>query len=161
MNDTSGENASYSDPLLRTRGRLQEGDEVSFALRVGPPIILFFAALAVRLVSWHSVFQQGGVYPNGNDAYYHLRRIRYSIDHFPDVLSFDPLINFPVGAQPIWSPTFDWLIAAFLRFLPGLDQPDRLESFAVWIPPLLGAGTVVLVYVIALRFYSRAPVFTL
>jgi dolichyl-diphosphooligosaccharide--protein glycosyltransferase len=111
--------------------------------------------MGVRLLSWHSVFQRDGVYFNGNDAYYHARRIRYSIDHFPNVLDFDPLINFPAGAQPIWPPTFDWLIAAVLRLLPGIDQADQLEGFAVWIPPLVGAGTVLVVYVIGLRFFSR------
>jgi asparagine N-glycosylation enzyme membrane subunit Stt3 len=125
-------------------------------LRIAAPSLFFLAAVAVRILSWHSIFQRGGVYPNGNDAYYHFRRIRYSIDNFPDVLEFDPLINFPHGAQPIWPPTFDWLIAALLRLVPGIDQPDQLEQFAVWIPPVLGAATVVIVYFIALRFLSRA-----
>ena len=60
--------------------------------RVATPILLFLGAMGVRLLSWHSVFQRDGVYFNGNDAYYHARRIRYSIDHFPDVLDFDPLM---------------------------------------------------------------------
>jgi len=128
--------------------------------RIATPILLFLAAIGVRLLSWHSVFQQSGVYLNGNDAYYHLRRIRYSIDHFPKVLEFDPLINFPNGAQAIWPPTFDWLIAAVLRHLPGIDQADQLERFAVWIPPLFGAITVLVVYFIGLRFFSR-PVATI
>ena len=61
--------------------------------------MIFGVALVIRLLSWHSVFQQGGVYPHGNDAYYHLRRIRYSVEHFPDFLRFDPLMNFPDGGQ--------------------------------------------------------------
>ena len=125
------------------------------SFRVATPILLFFGAIGVRILSWHSVFQPDGVYPNGNDAYYHLRRIRYSIDHFPNVLEFDPLINFPSGAQPIWPPTFDWLIAAVLRLLPGIEEADRLERFAVSIPPVVGAGTVLIVYLIGLRFFSR------
>jgi len=127
---------------------------VSF--RVGTPVLLFLVAMGVRLLSWHSVFQKGGVYLNGNDAYYHLRRIRYSIDHFPNVLTFDPLINFPSGAQPIWPPTFDWLIAALLRFFPGIDQAGQLERLVAFIPPIVGAGTVLFVYFIGLRFFSRS-----
>ncbi|HEB90509.1 MAG TPA: hypothetical protein ENI85_13135 [Deltaproteobacteria bacterium] len=123
--------------------------------RIAAPVLLFASALAVRLLSWHSVFQEGGVFPNGNDAYYHLRRIRYSIEHFPAVLDFDPLINFPAGGQPIWPPTFDWSIASLLRLVPGIDQPDRLEHVAVWIPPVIGAATVVFVYYVGLRFFSR------
>lgn len=81
----------------------------------------------MRIMSWHSVFQLAAVHPQGNDAYYHFRRIRDSIDHFPEVLNFDPLINFPAGSQPIWSPPFDWLVAAVLRLLPNIDQPGQLE----------------------------------
>jgi len=124
--------------------------------RVATPILLFLAAIGVRLLSWHSVFQQGGVYFNGNDAYYHLRRIRYSIDHFPEVLEFDPLINFPAGAQAIWPPTFDWLIAAALRLVPGIEQTDPFEPLVALIPPIVGAGTVLIVYFMGLRFFSRS-----
>lgn len=125
-------------------------------IRMATPVLLFVVALATRLISWHSVFQKSGVMPHGNDAFYHLRRIRYSVEHFPDTLGFDPLMNFPEGAQAIWPPTFDWLIAAFLRGLPGIDQPDRLEAYAMLIPPILGAITVVLVYFLALGFFSSS-----
>jgi asparagine N-glycosylation enzyme membrane subunit Stt3 len=128
---------------------------MSRVVGIATPVLLFMTAIAVRLLSWHSVFQRDGVYPNGNDAYYHFRRIGYSIEHFPNVLEFDPLINFPHGAQPIWPSTFDWLMAAMLRGIPGIDQPGQLERFAVWAPPLLGAATVVFVYFIGLRFFSR------
>ncbi len=124
-------------------------------LRALAPVLLFLAALVVRLAPWASVYQRDGVHPIGNDAYYHLRRIRHSVEHFPDVLRFDPLINFPDGAQPIWSPTFDWSIAALLRMLPGVDPLASLERLVVWVPPLIGAATIVLVYVVGLRFFSR------
>ena len=128
---------------------------MSFVARIATPLILCVVAAIVRLLSWHSVFQAGGVYPNGNDAYYHLQRIRYSIEHFPAVLRFDPLMNFPAGARSIWPPTFDWLIAAFLRLLPGLDQPEQIERYAVCIPPVIGVLTVLIVYALGLRFFSR------
>jgi len=102
------------------------------------------------------VYQSDGVYPFGNDAFYHLRRIQYSVANFPAVLSFDPFINFPHGAQPIWPPTFDWLVAALFRLVLGSDQPEKLERLAMWLPPFLGAATVVLLYLLARRFYSRS-----
>ena len=119
------------------------------------PILLFAAAILVRILSWHSVFQKDGIYPNGNDAYYHLRRIGYSVEHFPRALDFDPLINFPNGAQPIWPATFDWLIAALVLLLPGSGDPADVARIAVWVPPILGASTVVLAYLIGSRFFSR------
>ena len=124
-------------------------------VRFATPAALFVAALVVRLLPWHSVFQTGGVYPIGNDAYYHLRRIRYTLENFPEVLRFDPLMNFPGGGQAIWTPTFDWLIAALLWAVSGLQASDPIEPFVVWVPPILGAATVVLVYVLGSRFFSR------
>lgn len=133
-----------------------EGIPMNRVLRAATPIALFLVAFAVRILSWHSVFQRAGVHPNGNDSYYHLRRIRYSIEHFPEVLDFDPFMNFPDGAQPIWSPLLDWLIAALMRPIPGIDEPERMESIVVCIPPAIGAATVLLLYFVGLRFYSRA-----
>jgi asparagine N-glycosylation enzyme membrane subunit Stt3 len=135
---------------VRSRARFS-----SVFFRVATPVLLFLAAIGVRMLAWHSVFQQSGVYPNGNDAYYHFRRIRYSIDHFPKVLDFDQWINFPNGAQPIWSPTFDWLMAAWHRCIPGIDEPNQLERFAVLVPPVIGALTVLVVFFVGLRFFSR------
>lgn len=128
---------------------------MNFFLRLAPPVLIAIVAGLLRLLSWHSVFQEGGVYPNGNDAYYHLQRIRYSVEHFPDVLRFDPLMNFPAGAQSIWPPTFDWLMAALLLSLPGVEEPDQLERYAVCVPPIIGVGTILIVYFLGLRFFSR------
>ena len=62
--------------------------------RLGLPLGLFAVALALRLSPWQGVFHSDGIGPQGTDAYYHLRRIQYAIDHFPGFLSFDPFINF-------------------------------------------------------------------
>jgi dolichyl-diphosphooligosaccharide--protein glycosyltransferase len=128
---------------------------MNLVLRIATPVLLFLTALIVRLLSWHSVYQSGGVYPNGNDAYYHLRRIRYTLENFPEVLRLDPLMNFPDGGQSIWPATFDWLIAALLLVLPGIDTSNDFEKFAMWIPPILGALTIVIVYALSLRFFGR------
>ncbi|MBW2399436.1 MAG: hypothetical protein JRG80_09200, partial [Deltaproteobacteria bacterium] len=92
----------------------------------------------------------------GNDAYYHMRRILYSVVHFPKSLVFDPYINFPDGGQAIWTPFFDWSIALLLRPLLGSVEPLQLERIAVWVPPFLGAATVVASYFLALRFFGVA-----
>ncbi len=123
--------------------------------RLGLPSGLFALALALRLSPWQSVFHSEGISPHGTDAYYHLRRIQYAIDHFPDFLSFDPFINFPHGAQPIWPPTFDWLVALVLRVLVGPGDPDAMERCAMWVPSVLGAATVVLAYFLGRRFFSQ------
>ena len=119
------------------------------------PLGLFAVALALRLSPWQGVFHSDGITPHGTDAYYHLRRIQYAIDHFPGFLSFDPFINFPHGAQPIWPPTFDWLVALLLRVLVGPGDPDAMERCAMWVPAVIGAATVVLAYFLGRRFFSQ------
>ena len=90
----------------------------------------------------------------GNDAYYHMRRIAYSLANFPTVLEFDRYINFPDGARPIWSPTFDWSIAALFFPLRGSLTTEALERLVVWIPPLLGGATVVILYHLARKQFG-------
>lgn len=117
---------------------------------------LFLASIAIRALSLPTVLLgQGGPTFFGNDAYYHARRIWYSVVHFPAVLDRDPYMNFPDGGQPIWTPTFDWLIAGGVRLLPGQPDQQTMEAWIVWIPPVLGALTVVALYFLALRYFGR------
>ena len=48
--------------------------------RSAAPLGLFLLALAVRALPWRTVFDGDRVLLFGNDAYYHLRRIRYTVD---------------------------------------------------------------------------------
>lgn len=120
------------------------------------PLLLFLFAVLVRALPFHSVFLPTGVLFFGSDAYYHMRRILYSLARFPAVLDFDPYINFPEGARPIWTPFFDWGIAALMVPLRGNLTIGQLEAIAVWIPPLLGGGTVVALYCLARRHFGSA-----
>lgn len=113
-------------------------------------------ALAVRALPFRHVFVDDDVVPFGNDAWYHLRRIVYSVVRFPDVLGFDRYINHPDGAKPIWTPLFDWSLALLARpfFAPG--ELASVERVAVWVPPLLGAATVVVLFRLARRHLDPA-----
>ena len=117
---------------------------------------LFLLGLALRALPIPSVLMsRDGVIFFGNDAYYHARRIWYSVVHFPDVLQRDPYMNFPQGGEPIWTPTLDWLIAASVRLGLGVPEQEVMEAWIVWIPPILGALTVVVLYFLALHYFSR------
>ncbi len=117
---------------------------------------LFIAAIAVRALPWPMVFSgTEGAFPFGTDAYYHLRRIAFSIRNFPSVLEHDSYIGFPKGGEPIWPPTLDWLLAAGLRPFVSPDPPYAMERIVVWVPPLFGALTVLALYFIARRYVSN------
>jgi dolichyl-diphosphooligosaccharide--protein glycosyltransferase len=121
------------------------------------PLALFLGALALRAIGWREVVGGDHVLPVDADSWYHLRRIAYSIHSFPAMLDFDPYLNYPAGAKPIWTPVFDWSAALLLRpFVGTLTDGgfERLELLAMWLPPLLGAVTVWLAYRLALRHFG-------
>lgn len=118
------------------------------------PVSLFLLALAVRVLSWPDVFHEGRVHFYGTDAYYHMRRVLYSLANFPATLDFDFYINFPDGARPIWPSFFDSVIAWCLRPFYQAGYETGIERIAVWIPPLLGAATVLVLYFLAKRYFG-------
>ncbi len=120
------------------------------------PACLFLFALIVRALPIRQVFLDGHVRFADPDAYYHMRRIAYSIYNFPAVLDFDPYINFPHGARAIWTPMFDWCIAALLWPLHSVLSLEQLEAIAAWAPPLIGACTVLALYATARRHFSMS-----
>jgi asparagine N-glycosylation enzyme membrane subunit Stt3 len=120
------------------------------------PALLFVLAFAIRCLPWPYVLRSERIYLHGNDAYYHLRRILYTLNDFPSRLDFDPYINFPHGARAIWPPLYDF--AAALVLLPFHDpgNPRAVETAAVFLPPLLGASTVVVLFLLARRHFGNA-----
>ena len=107
------------------------------------------------MLPWSAVLERDGVYFVGNDAYYHMRRIVYGLAHFPDWLDFDPYLNFPHGAKPIWTPVFDWLATLFaLPFASAAGIPAA-EAAAAIFPALLGACCVVALYFAARRMFDE------
>jgi dolichyl-diphosphooligosaccharide--protein glycosyltransferase len=120
------------------------------------PAALFLLAIAIRALPWRDLLVAGQVRPFGFDAYYHLRRILYSVLHFPTVLHFDAYINFPEGAKPIWPPIFDWTVALLALPFYRVAGLAGVEWVAMWVPPLLGGATVVAVYALAKRHFDWA-----
>lgn len=119
-------------------------------------IVLSLLAFAVRGLTWPAVLTSEGVRLVGPDAHYHLRRILWSVENFPAVLRRDAYVSFPTGGEPIWSPAFDWSVAALARLTAGQGgDASAVESLAVWVPPVLGAATVGLLYMVALRSFGR------
>ena len=118
-------------------------------------------AFAVRCLPIRNVFVDGQTLFTDSDSYYHLRRIAYNLASFPETLEHDPYLNFPAGAQAIWPQTLDWILALLLRpfYIIGggalsAGRQQDFERVLVWLPPILGALTVWLLYRIALRHFG-------
>ena len=125
------------------------------------PVALGIAALLVRAGDARQVLTEAGLQPPSADAYYHLRRIGFSVVRFPENLDWDAYLNYPAGAHVVWPPLFDWSCAAIALLLTGGQSQAAVERVVAWVPPVLGALTVVAVYAVARRFLSpRAAVFS-
>lgn len=117
---------------------------------------IFAVGLAVRAVWWPRIFTpQGMISPHGADAYYHLRRIWFSVVRYPEILARDSYAAFPVGGEIVWPPGFDFAIASLARALTG-DSQAGMETLAAWVPAVLGALTAVATAALAARVFSPA-----
>ena len=134
--------------------RPQRNGKLHPAVRWTAPLGLALLSFLVRAMPATTVYASDRVTFFGMDAYYHMRRVAYGLARFPESLTFDPYINFPHGAKPIWPPFFD--AAVSLGVLPFYTWGgiEAAESAAVWIPPLLGTATVLVLYFLALRFFG-------
>ena len=126
------------------------------ATRALTPLGLFALALVVRLLPWPTVLESGRVVFFGMDAWYHARRIRLALANGGWPPSFDPYLNFPHGAQPIWSPLFDAMAAWMLWPIHALTGTDGLERAAALLPPVLGAACVVVTWRLARSLFDGA-----
>jgi asparagine N-glycosylation enzyme membrane subunit Stt3 len=104
-------------------------------------------ALVARLVPTGRVFTEQGVRFAGDaDALYHvLRAERLLRGHFAAAW-FDPNISFPDGADLLWPPALDALLAALTRLVAGPSAGrDSLELVASFLPPVVALACVALV----------------
>ena len=118
-----------------------------------------FVAVALgvrlRLYTKEQLTHGDGVWALGSDDNYHLRRARFAVAHYPRTILFDPLINFPDGAVPIWPPLFDVALATPARLLEGPGAPAAaVERHAAWVPLVFAAGAILLAGLLARRLYG-------
>lgn len=108
--------------------------------RIGLLGVFALAVLARSLDYERVLLPDGEVIFAAGDAFYHARRALYSFLEFPELLRFDPCINFPDGALVPHPPLLDWVTAGTARLL-GRDVAT-FEHVAAWAPVFLTSATV-------------------
>jgi dolichyl-diphosphooligosaccharide--protein glycosyltransferase len=132
-------------------------DRALTRLDAGIALALAMAAAVVRCLNWSRIFVDGEVRFPGLDAYYHMRRIMSTIEHWPQVPHFDYYINFPDWTKVVfWGPALDWLLATMALIL-GLGSPSEadVERWCALAVPALGALSVVCGYLLARELVGR------
>ena len=90
----------------------------------------------------------------GYDEYYHMRRILYGVNNFPDVLWFDSYLNYPHGLSLTWPPLFDQISAALCLAL-GQHTKAGVEMTAAFVPVIIGILAMVVVYYIMRELFDH------
>ena len=113
-------------------------------------------ATAIRLLPFNKIFINGQIYPIGFDSYYHMRRIFFTTNHFPDFISFDSYINYPDGFVVGWPPLYDQFASLF-ALINGLGSPNgyTIEFAAASFPLILGIMTLVALYFATSMIFDR------
>jgi dolichyl-diphosphooligosaccharide--protein glycosyltransferase len=124
-----------------------------------PALALLIAfMLWVRLQAFDRFTRNGTVYFGGNDAWYHLRQVSYTVANWPSTMPFDPWTQFPYGtSQGQFGTLYDQLVAT-AALVVGLGSPDQ-QTIALTLlvaPAVLGALVAIPTYLIARRLAGRA-----
>ena len=106
-------------------------------------IVLF--GFLLRLFAGRSSLTENGILLPGYDEFYHMRRILYTVNHFPDTLWFDSYLNYPQGLNITWPPLFDQISAALCLVL-GQHTKTGVEMVSSFVPMLTGILAIVVIY---------------
>lgn len=81
--------------------------------------IIYFA---FRLDTINHIWGNGFLRLIDPDSYYHLRRIVYCIEHYPQMLNHDAFLSYPEGDYVPWPPLFDFLSASLIKPISGYTK---------------------------------------
>ncbi|AOW80031.1 oligosaccharyltransferase AglB [Halodesulfurarchaeum formicicum] len=117
-------------------------------------LLVIFAMFAIRIQSWQNFIQDGTVYLSGNDAWYHLRMVEYSVENGLGTMPYEIWTGFATGKYVgQFGTLFDQLIAAGALIL-GLGDPSsqQIATAVLFAPAVFGALVAIPTFLIARRF---------
>ncbi|NLH22772.1 MAG: hypothetical protein GX463_11495 [Methanothrix sp.] len=101
--------------------------------------------LLLRFLAGKNFLTENGILLPGYDEFYHMRRILYTVQNFPETLWFDSYLNYPHGWENVWPPLFDQISAAFCLLLGQTTRPG-VEMAASFMPIVFGTIATIVVY---------------
>ena len=123
-----------------------------------PVLVLVVATmLAIRLQAYDNFVRDGAVYFSGNDAWYHLRQVEYTVRHWPFTMPYDPWTNFPYGTNAAQFGTLYDQLVATAALVVGLGSPssDLVAKTLLVAPAVFGALVAIPVYAVGKRLAGR------
>jgi dolichyl-diphosphooligosaccharide--protein glycosyltransferase len=120
-------------------------------------LVILVVMMAIRLQPYSNFVRDGEVFFSGNDAWYHLRMVNYTVRNWPSTMPFDPWTYFPYGTSVgQFGTLYDQLVAT-AALIVGLGSPSqRLVAETLLVAPVVfGALAVVPTYYIGKRLSNR------
>lgn len=118
-------------------------------------LTIFFLSLIVAgafllrvIPNWQQVFTSTGILFNEVDPWYQMRLVDYLIANFPHRLTFDSMALYPGGAPVGFYPLMTYLIAL-------LGKLFNYEIIGALLPPIMGALTVIPVFLLGQELFNR------
>ncbi|MFH1352143.1 MAG: STT3 domain-containing protein [bacterium] len=118
--------------------------------------LIFALAFAVRtLPTLMPTFASGRAIFHDTDPYYHMRRVVNMLNNKFKMIGFDYYLNYPQGGVSFWPSGYDKLLAGFIWVVnAGKLTKQSMELTACWFPPLLGAATIFIIFLIGRTLFS-------
>jgi oligosaccharyl transferase (archaeosortase A-associated) len=114
-------------------------------LIIGSIIVLSLFTFWMRGLTADMLMTPSGVDLMGNDPWYNLRQVEQVVAHFPGYAWFDAMTLYPHGDTVYWGPLFIYIISA-LSILVGASTRPELMVVGSWVPPLMAAAMVPIMY---------------
>ncbi|KAF5090261.1 Oligosaccharyl transferase STT3 subunit [anaerobic digester metagenome] len=115
------------------------------ALTTAALLIFMLVAVLTRAIPHAALVDGSFTSLIGTDAWYNLRQVEVIAANYPGYAWFDPMTAYPTGKEVAWGPLFP-LITATLCIVAGAATRPEIVYVAAWVPPLLAAAVVPVVY---------------
>jgi len=123
-----------------------------------PALLAILAVMMwIRVQPYSNFIVDGEVFFSGNDAWYHLREVTYTVRNWPATMPFDPWTYFPYGTSVgQFGTLYDQLVAT-AALIVGLGSPDQqlIAKTLLFAPVVFGALTAIPTYYIGKRLGGR------
>ncbi|NHN48724.1 oligosaccharyl transferase, archaeosortase A system-associated [Halostella sp. JP-L12] len=112
----------------------------------------------VRIQARDNFTRTGEVLFRGNDAYYHLREVQYTVANWPWTMSFDPWTYFPYGNSSggQFGSLFDQIVAT-AALVVGLGDPsaETVRLTLLYAPAVFGTLMAIPIYYLGKHYAGR------
>ncbi|KDE55671.1 oligosaccharyl transferase, archaeosortase A system-associated [Methanoculleus sp. MH98A] len=115
------------------------------ALTAAALLIFMIVAVLLRAIPHATLVDGSFTSLIGADAWYNLRQVEVIAANYPGYAWFDPMTAYPGGKEVAWGPLFPF-VTATLCIIAGAAARPEIVYVAAWVPPLLAAAVVPVVY---------------